>query len=114
MRIKEWFLIKNFNDNERYAMSVSDITIERETEKAYLLKFESDFGSITKWIPKSCIMTDEEEKEVESKIEDGFNKYEKLIAWAKENGIKVRNRMKKSTVVSIIKKSGFEIPAELV
>lgn len=114
MRIKEWFLIKNFNDNERYAMSVSDITIERETEKAYLLKFESDFGTVTKWIPKSCIVTEEEEKEIESKIEDGFNKYEKLIAWAKGNGIKVRNRMKKSTVVSIIKKSGFEIPAELI
>ena len=114
MRIKEWLLIKNLNDNERYAISVSDITIEKETEKAYLLKFESDFGIVFKWTPKSCIMTEEEEKEIETKIENGFNKYEKLIDWAKEKGLKVRNRMKKPTVISIIKKSGFEVPAELI
>lgn len=53
MIIKEWFLRKNYNSNERYAMSTTDPVIERETEKAYLLKFSTDYGMIKGWFPKS-------------------------------------------------------------
>ena len=45
MRIKEWFLYNNFNQSERYAISISYISIKKETEKAYLLYFENDFGT---------------------------------------------------------------------
>jgi hypothetical protein len=115
MRIKEWFLVKNYSQNERYAISVAHATIEKESEKAIFVKFESEFGNIKSWIPKSCIMTDEEIKaEIEVKKEI-INKYESLIQWSKDNGVKgVRKMMKKSTLLKKIKDAGLEVPAELL
>lgn len=55
LKIKDWFLNKNFTSNESYAISVSELSIERETEKAYYLKALSDFGTLKFWCPKSCI-----------------------------------------------------------
>lgn len=50
----------------------------------------------------------------EAKKEEAFNKYEKLVAWAKEQGLKVRNKMKKSTILSAIREAGLVAPVELV
>lgn len=56
VRVKSWFMNKNFTQNERYAISCSDDpTVTRETEKAVLLKWVSKFGTITRWVPKSCL-----------------------------------------------------------
>ena len=56
IRVKEWFIDKNFDSNEAYAInSCSDIKVEKETEKAMYLVFKTDFGTIKSWIPKSCI-----------------------------------------------------------
>ena len=112
--IKDWFLEKNFSEHERYAISVSDIEILKETEKAYLLKFISEFGKVEKWIPKACIKTNEEIKAEREQAENNLNKYEKLVEWAKQNGLKVRNRMKKTTIITIIKNAGLEVPSELI
>ena len=114
MIIKDWFLEKSFSENEKYAIKVSDVEIEKETEKAYLLKFTSEFGVIEKWIPKSCIKTEEEIKEEKEQAEERINKYEKLVEWAKEHGLKVRNKMKKTTIITIIKQAGLEVPIELI
>ena len=118
MRIKEWFLFKNFNQSERYAISVSDIEIEKETEKAYFLKCISDYGVIKTWVPKSCTMSDEEYfeeyKKQQEKFEKELEKYEKLIDWAKKQGLEVRKRMKKSTAIDKIINAGLEVPAELI
>lgn len=55
MKIKSWFVNKNFSSDERIAIGTSDgFTIERETEKAFLFKWQTKYGSISKWIPKSC------------------------------------------------------------
>ena len=56
MVIKEWFVRKNFTQNERYAFQIADI-IEtvKETEKAVDLKIVSKYGTFFKWVPKSCI-----------------------------------------------------------
>lgn len=56
MTIKKWFLNKEFSQSERYAISATDnCKTERESEKAILLKWDTEFGIISKWIPKSCI-----------------------------------------------------------
>ena len=52
IKIKDWFLNKNFTASERYLINTSIKEITKETEKAVLIKC-SDFNSI--WIPKSCL-----------------------------------------------------------
>lgn len=53
--VKSWFLNKEFTSGERYAISVSDdAKVERETEKAILVKWFIEFGTVKHWVPKSC------------------------------------------------------------
>lgn len=122
IEIKSWFVLKNFTPEERYAESVSDKEIVRETEKAVLIKFVSDFGTFTKWIPKTCLMTEEDyriEREKEEKriarFEEGKIKYEKLVEFAKENKVKgIRIGLRKQTIINKIKDAGLEVPADLI
>lgn len=55
--IQKWFMIKSFTQGERYAIQVADaLEIKKETEKALLLQWSTEFGKITRWIPKSvCV-----------------------------------------------------------
>ena len=54
--IKDWFIRKNWTQNERYCFQIADsIEQVRETEKAVDLKIVSKFGTLYKWVPKSCI-----------------------------------------------------------
>lgn len=62
MNIKSWFLIKNLSANQRYAYEIGDKKIERETEKAALIKVTSEFGSFSFWCPKSVMGYEEEVK----------------------------------------------------
>lgn len=56
LEIKQWFINKNFSHQEKFVVDYSyDRTVERETAKAVLIKFASDYGMITKWVPKSCL-----------------------------------------------------------
>lgn len=55
--IKDWFLKKNFDSNDRYMIGIStESVVERETLKAALVRFTNEFGSKTYWIPKSCLL----------------------------------------------------------
>lgn len=111
MKIKSWFLNQNFNENERYVVSVGDEAIERETEKAYLIKWVSDYGTLTRWVPKSCIMSDEEIASECKRIISGIEYNEKLVIFAKENNIKgVRIGLKTKTLIKKIQDAGFEVP----
>lgn len=122
LEVKQWFINKNFTQEERYVASVSDLTIIRETEKAVLIEFYSDFGKLNKWIPKSCLMTEEdfrkEEERQEKRVkrfEEGQRKYNELIEFAKENKVKgVRVGWRKETIINKIKDAGLDIPAELI
>lgn len=60
--VKAWFANKEFSQGERHAMETSDAAIDRETEKAYLLKWNTKFGVIKKWVPKSCVTITEIER----------------------------------------------------
>lgn len=111
MIIKDWFLRKNFSQNERYAIQCADeMKIERETEKAILVKWNTEWGFIKRWVPKSCFYTVAEIEAEAEKINQGLEKYEKLVEWAKSQGLKVRSRMKKSTILAIISEAGLEAP----
>ena len=79
MKIKQWFLEKEFTQNERYVIECGTASIERETEKAYLLKWNSDYGYITRWVPKSCICTEEDIKKEIDNITKGINYNELLV-----------------------------------
>lgn len=50
------------------------------------------------------------------RFEKACDKYEKLIQWAKDNGVSVRARSKKETVLSKIREAGLinQIPQELL
>ena len=54
LTIKSWFLNKNFDTNERIAIASVEPTVEKETEKAVFLCWNTDYGKIKKWVPKSC------------------------------------------------------------
>ena len=57
MAIKSWFLNKEFTQGERYAISTADDPdVVRETEKAFLLKWKTEFGYIQHWVPKSVVI----------------------------------------------------------
>ncbi|MCM1221738.1 MAG: hypothetical protein NC548_45430, partial [Lachnospiraceae bacterium] len=62
--IKDWFLNKNFTQNEAYiirlAQAGGELYMIRETEKALQLRAESDFGNLVFWVPKSCTVSEEE------------------------------------------------------
>lgn len=116
MRIKDWFLNKNFTSNERFVINCADeLVVTRKTEKAVFIEAVSDYGKLKFWVPKSCIMTDEEvEKEINErnkKMEAGLDRLQKLVAWAKEKGVKgVRMGMRRITVEKKIREAGLGVP----
>lgn len=96
--IKNWFLEKNFTQNERYiiecAVAGGELNILKETEKAVQFKASSDYGNFVFWCPKSCLTENEtaEEKqhreEAVNRLENGLKYNEILVNFAKECGIK--------------------------
>lgn len=55
LSVKSWFINKNFTENQKSALATAyDYKIEKETEKAYFLNAETDYGCIKFWCPKSC------------------------------------------------------------
>lgn len=56
MGVPEWLMQKNLSQAEYDgARQAYDIHVRRETEKASLLRFETNFGYIDMWAPKSVI-----------------------------------------------------------
>lgn len=53
LSVAHWFLSKNLTQNEVYAVETGDLSVVKETEKAYLVKADTNFGTITFWAPKS-------------------------------------------------------------
>ena len=68
LTIKEWWIKKNYNQQEAYLINSADLEVLKETEKAVQIKASSDYGTLTFWCPKSCI----EELEAEKKYEDAL------------------------------------------
>ena len=129
IHIEEWFLLKNFTEQQLYVISIADqVTIKRETKKACYIEFwNAKFGSIFSWIPKSvCGLAEKSEaaKKVEEQIEarakaarerlEAAEKhYEAVLAFAKDNKVKgVRRGLKLRTLYAKIAEAGLEFPEE--
>ena len=71
MKIESWFLNKNFTGNERLVIEQDDYTIISETDKAIKVRFMSDYGNLTTWLPKSVVFCGEvkttNKKEIKTK-----------------------------------------------
>lgn len=115
MSIKEWFLLKNFSQNERYIIKCAalggELSTDKETEKAYHFVAESDYGTFRFWCPKSCVCT--EEQGADAVLENSGLCYNKrLVEFLKSAGIKgVRTGLKTSTLLKKIRENGLEAPA---
>lgn len=118
--IKKWF--QNKIECRRGFFFGADLngefTVEKETEKAYMImvEIESNDGEYddvqSVWIPKSCVASAEERQAeieaAEKRFSDGCERYEKLVAFCKENGVKgARTGLKTRTLLALVEKAGL-------
>lgn len=47
-------------------------------------------------------------------FQNACDKYEQLVQWAKQQGLKVRSKMKKQSILKAISEAGLQVPAELI
>ncbi len=87
-----------------------DYTIERETEKAFLVSVEGPKRSkIAEWIPKSALKTDADNEAGRQRRRSRKERYDNLVKFAKDNKVPgVRNRMKAQTILDKIRKAGLD------
>ena len=127
--VESWFIAKNFNQQQQYAISRADrIEVIGETEKAVKVAWFTKYGTITSWVPKSvCGLAEKSEaaKKVEEQIEAreiearkrliaGCERYERVLAFAKEHKVKgARKGLRLQTLLSKISEAGlaYEEPA---
>lgn len=104
--IKPWFLDKEFRANERIAITGVSPTVTRETAKAVRLSWNTGYGIVTRWVPKSCLESnasaDENSLEACSsrlnEIKEREIRYEALIVKCRTYGIPARKGWKVSTM----------------
>lgn len=119
--IKSWFLYNNFEQSERYIIETAimgdELEVIRETDKAVKFKAYSDWGNLTFWCPRSCLVGNETEQERkwgeerEEKFEKGLKYNESLVKFGKEKGIKgIRVGLKTATLIRKISEAGYDVP----
>lgn len=119
--IKRWYLHNNFSPEERYiidnAMMNEGLRVLRETDKAIQFRAYSDWGRVTFWRPKSCLMENETERERkwreerEARFEKGLNYNESLVKFGKEKGIRgIRTGLRTATGIRKISEAGYDVP----
>lgn len=115
--IKEWFRAKLNIPN--HAIFPSKAQIVEESEKAWKLDMDTETLDgerdlhYTRWVPKSAVMTPKEiekaDKEQQLRFETGKAKYEKMVAFAKERGVKgVREGLRKETILKKLRQAGYD------
>lgn len=119
--IKRWYLHNNFSPEERYiidnAMMGEGLRVLRETDKAIQFRAYSDWGRVTFWCPKSCLMENETEwerkwrEERGARFEKGLNYNESLVKFGKEKGIRgIRTGLRTATLIRKISEAGYDVP----
>lgn len=122
IKVKDWFQCDVSYPFSAYDDWRTNFGIVRETEKAvlinigiYLTSGEWD-GTRNVWVPKSCFESAKEYEKAQEQLEekrqqnyeDGCKKYEKLIAFCKENNVKgARNGMRKDTLLKKVQEAGL-------
>src|SRR5690625_3068838 len=56
--VPTWIIRKNLDQNEQYAVinECEGMSVVRETEKAQLVEYTTNYGKITMWTPKSVLV----------------------------------------------------------
>lgn len=110
--IPEWIINKNLDANQLYAIRAEgeDASLARETEKAILVEWSTEFGRVSMWCPKSVLKSKDEvvaeAQAQEERFIAGCEQYAKLVEVAKSLGVKVRNGMRKTTIYSKVNEAG--------
>jgi hypothetical protein len=99
-------LSQNLNEGERYAVGLEFFgTVKRETEKAVLVKWNTEYGTVQSWFPKSAIG----KPQTASK---GLLYNGALKEYARSLGVKgiTNGNMKTDTIKNKIKSAGYKVP----
>lgn len=104
--VKEWICRKNLGFDEYYAVKEIGFECEivKETEKACNVVFKTNYGRIYMWTPKSQMET---QADKDASWNAACNRYEAVLNFAKENGLKVRKGMKLNTIKAKIAEAGL-------
>lgn len=120
--VPAWIVTKSLDQDRLYAVRAEGVnpTVARETEKAVLLEWDTEFGKVSMWCPKSVLKSEEQVKaEEQADIERSNKKYYdyiKLRTVAEEAGVKyLRGYLKVNTIVKECKAAGkFDAVRDLV
>ena len=111
--IPDWVLRKKLGAQESYAFRTGDgAFIKRETEKAYLIANNSDFGQVSFWMPKSWMSSPEKvrsdhiQSEARFLVGHNYNHYLKQVA--SDNGVKVGNLRRTVSIQDKLTKKGVQ------
>lgn len=117
--VKDWFFNKMQDEACGVHLVHTAVQVIDETAKAYKLEmiattYDGEFETTkAMWCPKSCTMTEEEYKADEQaqvdRFQAGCEAYEKLLTFAKDNGVKgVRKGMRKETILAKVEAAGLQ------
>lgn len=110
--IPEWIIEKNLDENQIYAVHAEgeDAKLVRETEKAILVEWATEFGKVSMWCPKSVLKSKDEvvaeAKAQQERYNNACEQYAKLVETAKSLGVKVRKGMCTTTIYSKVNEAG--------
>lgn len=99
VKIERWIIEKNLSENEISALqNNNEGFVEKETEKAYFVKFSTKFGTIKSWFPKNqCSEIKEVEKVITTEIIKSIN------------GMMIETESGKNFLRPLLEKRGIEI-----
>lgn len=111
--IPDWVIEKKLDQGEAYAWSVGDgAFIKRETEKAYLVANNSDYGQVSFWMPKSWMSSPEKvradsiQREARLMVGSNYNRY--LMQVASDAGVKLGSTKRTQKIKEKLESKGVE------
>ena len=112
--IPDWVLDKKLSQGEAYAFNVGDgAFIKRETEKAYLIANNTDYGQVSFWMPKSWMSSPEKvrsdsiQSEARWIVGSNYNRYLKQVA--SDNGVKLGSVKRTAKIQEKLQAKGVKV-----
>lgn len=111
--IPDWVYEKKLSQSELYAFRNADLHyVKRETEKAYLIAGDTDWGEVSFWMPKSWasspekVRSDSIQSEARFLVGQNYNRYLKQVA--SDNGVKLGNVKRTAGIQDKLAKKGVQ------
>lgn len=111
--IPDWVYEKKLSQNELYAFRNADLHyVKRETEKAYLIAGDTDWGEVSFWMPKSWasspekVRSDSIQSEARFLVGQNYNSYLKQVA--SDNGVKLGSARRTASIQDKLTKKGVQ------